>query len=547
MTAGIPGTRSEEAEFAEVLSAVKAGEILPATVSATRSDPVPMPVKSKPKGNTTDTAPHQGLAACVLASVMSGPAFRDPPMPALRAHIETHAVAPAVERSVSEPVAAKRGAPARLVARAGLADQEMPAAAGQPPQPHGASRLSAAADVAGHTPGAPKSRREARAMKAVEPGREPLRPPDLTPAGKQVSGSVASASPEASPRGPQPADAPATATVAASTGTTPDPTTHAQGPAPSRAPAAAVEQSPAPVVESLPNTVSSVYVKPGSVSSPVKITAGAPKAPVAGEFPPADKPVPAFIRPAVKTAADEDGAPTLTLTERAAATLPAGIGGGDGMSAAVGNGGISQGEAGGARNEAGPQSAPRPAAPETGAVDKPSLSILAHGRLQAGDGLPSAGVNAAAPGASPIPAAEVLDHIVQRALIQLKEGASELRIDLKPEALGHVQLSITTENNQIRVSILTEHAAVKQIVEGGLASLKSALMDHGLQVERLDVGVFVAAEQNPEGRRQRRSYDAFPLPRPAVEETTVTAAAAEIETMAAAGWRSSASRIGVFA
>ncbi|MDO8943575.1 MAG: flagellar hook-length control protein FliK, partial [Desulfobacterales bacterium] len=98
--------------------------------------------------------------------------------------------------------------------------------------------------------------------------------------------------------------------------------------------------------------------------------------------------------------------------------------------------------------------------------------------------------------------ADVFDQIVQRAAVQVKNNQGEIRIDLKPEFLGHVRLQIVTENQQVTVRILTELPMVRDMIESSIQQLKSDLQQQGLRVERVEVAVADDSHQNP-GRQAR--------------------------------------------
>jgi len=85
--------------------------------------------------------------------------------------------------------------------------------------------------------------------------------------------------------------------------------------------------------------------------------------------------------------------------------------------------------------------------------------------------------------------AGVFDQIVQRAVLQVKNEQSEIKIDLKPEFLGNVRMQIVSENQQVSVRILTEAPAVRDMIETGLQQLRSELQSQGLKVDRLEVAV----------------------------------------------------------
>ena len=97
---------------------------------------------------------------------------------------------------------------------------------------------------------------------------------------------------------------------------------------------------------------------------------------------------------------------------------------------------------------------------------------------------------------------DVFDQIVQRAAVHVKSDQGEIRIDLKPEFLGHVRLQIVTENQQVTVRILTELPMVRDMIESNIQQLKSDLQQQGLQVERVEVAVSDDPRQNS-GRQAR--------------------------------------------
>jgi flagellar hook-length control protein FliK len=93
--------------------------------------------------------------------------------------------------------------------------------------------------------------------------------------------------------------------------------------------------------------------------------------------------------------------------------------------------------------------------------------------------------------------ADVFDQIVQRAAVHMKNDQGEMRIDLKPEFLGHVRLQIVTENQQVTVRILTELPMVRDMIESNIQLLKSDLQQQGLRVERVEVAVADDPREHP--------------------------------------------------
>ena len=84
---------------------------------------------------------------------------------------------------------------------------------------------------------------------------------------------------------------------------------------------------------------------------------------------------------------------------------------------------------------------------------------------------------------------QTLDQIVRKAVIHVRNGQHEAKIDLKPEFLGHVRMQVTTENHQVTVKILTEFGFVKDMVENNIHQLKADLQQQGLNVDKLEVAV----------------------------------------------------------
>jgi flagellar hook-length control protein FliK len=99
--------------------------------------------------------------------------------------------------------------------------------------------------------------------------------------------------------------------------------------------------------------------------------------------------------------------------------------------------------------------------------------------------------------------AETLGQIVDKAVFRLRNGQSEVRIDLKPDSLGHVKLQIMTENHQVTLRIMAESHAAKNLIDSGIGQLKADLQAQGLRVDELEVSV--ATEFNDFNRQSAYS------------------------------------------
>ena len=82
--------------------------------------------------------------------------------------------------------------------------------------------------------------------------------------------------------------------------------------------------------------------------------------------------------------------------------------------------------------------------------------------------------------------AQVVSQIVERAHLMGKNH-SEVMVVLKPEFLGKVNLHAAMVDNQLVATIMAESASVKQMLEGQLSSLQTALHEQGLPVAKVEV------------------------------------------------------------
>ncbi|MDY6880740.1 MAG: flagellar hook-length control protein FliK [Thermodesulfobacteriota bacterium] len=98
--------------------------------------------------------------------------------------------------------------------------------------------------------------------------------------------------------------------------------------------------------------------------------------------------------------------------------------------------------------------------------------------------------------------ARVLTQIVEKAVLNLKESQSAIKINLKPEILGHLKMQISTNDNQVMLRILTETPLVKQIIESNINQLKGTLQTFGLEIDECNVSV---AHDSPQDKSDYES------------------------------------------
>jgi len=86
---------------------------------------------------------------------------------------------------------------------------------------------------------------------------------------------------------------------------------------------------------------------------------------------------------------------------------------------------------------------------------------------------------------------------VQKAVLLLNNDQHEVRLELKPEFLGHIRMQIVTESQQVAIKIVAEFPFVKEMLENNLHQLKAVLQAQGLDIEELEVSV--AHDSHAEG------------------------------------------------
>jgi flagellar hook-length control protein FliK len=82
-----------------------------------------------------------------------------------------------------------------------------------------------------------------------------------------------------------------------------------------------------------------------------------------------------------------------------------------------------------------------------------------------------------------------------------KSGSTEAKFSLYPEHLGHIEIKINSQQGQISAEILTDTPIAKEVLEGQLQHLRTALQQSGLHVQKLDIvqQSQVSADSNQSG------------------------------------------------
>jgi flagellar hook-length control protein FliK len=83
----------------------------------------------------------------------------------------------------------------------------------------------------------------------------------------------------------------------------------------------------------------------------------------------------------------------------------------------------------------------------------------------------------------------VMNQLNDKVQTALKTGVTEIRLLLRPEALGEMRVKLTMDGDVVMGKIYVENQQVKHIVENNLQSLKDSLAEHNLHAGSFDVNV----------------------------------------------------------
>ncbi|NLK09132.1 MAG: flagellar hook-length control protein FliK [Firmicutes bacterium] len=98
----------------------------------------------------------------------------------------------------------------------------------------------------------------------------------------------------------------------------------------------------------------------------------------------------------------------------------------------------------------------------------------------------------------PVSPGQVVEQIIQKAQLDSTGEYGEVRLQLKPEHLGELQMKIATNNGVVSALFIAESHTVKSLIESGLPDLKEQLMQHGLNIQ--DVAVHVGSDPSSNGQ-----------------------------------------------
>jgi flagellar hook-length control protein FliK len=82
---------------------------------------------------------------------------------------------------------------------------------------------------------------------------------------------------------------------------------------------------------------------------------------------------------------------------------------------------------------------------------------------------------------------DLVYELVERIQVMLRDGKGEIRIQLKPEHLGNLEIRAESGGNGVIARITAESSSVKNFLENNLHFLQQSLQDQGLKIDRIQV------------------------------------------------------------
>lgn len=105
---------------------------------------------------------------------------------------------------------------------------------------------------------------------------------------------------------------------------------------------------------------------------------------------------------------------------------------------------------------------------------------------------------------------QVSDVFVKQLKVGSLKGLTEAKIILHPQSLGQVDVKITSHNGMITAQFQVDNRAGKEVLDSQLSQLRTALVQQGLQVDRLEVTQqqsqdqqFSFQQQKEQGKQQQ--------------------------------------------
>lgn len=103
---------------------------------------------------------------------------------------------------------------------------------------------------------------------------------------------------------------------------------------------------------------------------------------------------------------------------------------------------------------------------------------------------------------------EVINQIVTKAAVILQSDKTSMTMQLNPEHLGKVAVSVTAEQGVIKGQFVAENLQVKEMLEASMVQLKAQLEEQGIKVDKIEVALGSTNEFYEQQQDQRKQQEA---------------------------------------
>lgn len=103
--------------------------------------------------------------------------------------------------------------------------------------------------------------------------------------------------------------------------------------------------------------------------------------------------------------------------------------------------------------------------------------------------------------------ADIVRQIIDEIKVNMSNDTTSLELQLNPQHLGKVQISVSTKNGVMQAQIITENEAARHAIEANMAALKETFDNQGLKVDAVEVMV-ATYEFFGNGREQSKGENA---------------------------------------
>ncbi len=83
----------------------------------------------------------------------------------------------------------------------------------------------------------------------------------------------------------------------------------------------------------------------------------------------------------------------------------------------------------------------------------------------------------------------IVEQVVEQIKVQIKPAATTMELQLNPENLGKINLSVASKDGQLTATITTQTEVAREALESQIQNLRDSLSNQGLKVEAVEVNV----------------------------------------------------------